>query len=194
MINNPLETSHKIIILDFDVPVTNRLTALFTGSPFALNPVVIGILNHICQASGAKLVCSSNRASLNHKDETVALLTKAGFDCATHLHKDWSCNYENTSLQPPNKEASANIRTHNIERWLAAHPETTHYAAIDDLKLSLKNLVHITDQNNGMSFESIQRLCHLLNIDLHDVVKVANPTSKSRIKFPAYDPAEHIKP
>lgn len=194
MFDNPPETSQKIIILDFDVPVTNRLTALFTGSPFALNPVIIGIINHICQAGGAKLVCSSNRAALNHKAETVALLTQAGFDCAAHLHPDWSCNYESTSLQTPDKELSAAIRTRNIKRWLTAHPDTTHYAAIDDLKLSLENFVHITDNNNGVSFEALQKLCYLLEIDLHDVAKVANPTAKSRIKFPAYDPTNHIKP
>ena len=184
----PEDTQTKIIFLDFDVPVTNRLTALFTGSAFDLNPVIIGILNQLCAVSGAKLVCSSNRADLNDRAKTIALLTKAGFDCDAHLHPDWSCNFKNTDIRPPDKEQSALIRTENILAWLTAHPEVDVYAALDDLPLTLNNFVQVTDRNNGVSFENIQKLCYLLGVSLGDIAKAANPMARERIKFPEWTP------
>lgn len=177
----------KVIILDFDVPVTNMLTALFTGSAFELNPLMIGIMQNICKASGAKLVCSSNRADLNNKARTVALLTKAGFDCDQYLHADWSCNYKNTSLAIKDKKESAAIRTENIEQWLTNHPEVTVAVAIDDLELSVRNFVHIKNIHNGITFEDVQKICHFLEVDLKDVAKAANPKA-NQIKFPTYEP------
>ncbi len=175
--------TEKIIFLDFDVPVTNRLTALATGSAFELNPLIIRILNNVCAASGAKIVCSSNRAPLGSEVEVNGLLQKSGLNMV-HLHDDWTCSYENT-YKPDKAEAEA-IRTANIRRWLAAHPGV-EYVAIDDLPLDLPHFVHITDVNNGVSFENIQQVCALLSIDLNDVTKAANPKAP-RFKFPAYKP------
>ena len=173
----------KIIFLDFDVPVTNRLTALATGSAFELNPLIIRILNNICAASGAKIVCSSNRAPLKNEVEIKNLLQKSGLNME-HLHEDWTCSYE-TTYKSDKGEAAA-VRADNIKRWLAAHPGVD-YVAIDDLPLDLPHFVHITDINNGVSFENIQKVCALLSIDLNDVTKAANPKAP-RFKFPAYNP------
>lgn len=177
--------TEKIIFLDFDVPATNNLTALATGSPFELNPLIIRILNNICKASGAKIVCSSNRAGLNHKDDVTGLLIRAGLD-ADNLHKDWSCCYKNT--YKPQGQTSAEVRAENINRWLTEHPAVTAYAAIDDLLLNTPNLVHIKDRNNGLLFEDVQKVCNLLSVDLNDVALAANPVSRARIKFPPYNP------
>lgn len=176
--------SEKVIFLDFDVPATNRLTALATGSPFELNPLVIRILNNICKASGVKIVCSSNRAGLDHKDEVVGMLVRAGLDIE-NLHEDWSCCYQST--YKPEGQTPEEVRTNNIRRWLAEHPEVENYAAIDDLLLDMPNLVHVKDQNNGLLFDDVQRLCALLSVDLNDVVLAANPGSRARIKFPSYN-------
>lgn len=178
-------SGQKILFLDFDVPVTNRLTALATGSPFALNPLVMRILNNICKAAGALLVCSSNRAGLDHRDEVLALLREAGFD-TQYLHEDWSCSCEST--YKPVGRSSAQVRTDNIRRWLAEHPEVAIYAAIDDLAVDMPNLVLVKDQNNGLLFEDMQKLCHLLAVDLNDVALAANPGGHARIKFPTYNP------
>ena len=178
-------SDQKIIFLDFDVPATNRLTALATGSPFELNPLVIRILNNICKASGAQIVCSSNRAGLDARDDVMGLLSRAGLDVA-HVHPDWSCSYENT--YKPEGRTSAQVRTDNIRRWLAEHPKVTTYAAIDDLALDMPNLVLVKDQNNGLLFEDVQKLCHFLTVDLNDVVLAANPGGHARIKFPTYKP------
>lgn len=182
-----LHPAENILFYDFDVPLTNRLTALFTGSAFALNPLIVGIAQNMCKAANAKLVCSSNRATPDKKDETIGLLTQAGFNCYLYLHDDWTCNYESTVVKPPNKDLSALIRTNNIERWISEHPEIKGYVAFDDLKLSLKNFVHITDTNNGILYEDLDKACHLLGISLMDVVKAANPKAP-HIKFPPYTP------
>lgn len=173
----------KVIFLDFDVPVTNRLTALATGSAFELNPLIIRILNNICAASGAQIVCSSNRAQLGKMVEVKNLLHISGLNMK-HLHEDWTCSYE-TTYKSDKGEAAA-VRSENIKRWLAAHPGV-EYVAIDDLPLVLPHFVHITDINNGISFEDIQKVCALLSIDLNDVTKAAN-LKAPRFKFPAYNP------
>lgn len=178
-------TVTKVIIFDFDVPATNRLSALATGSPFELDPLVIRILNNICKASGAKIVCSSNRAGLDRKYDVVALLTKAGLD-AENLHEDWSCSYEST--YKPVGKTSEEVRAGNIQRWLVEHPEVKAYVAIDDLLLDMPNLVHVKDQNNGLLFEDFQKICALLSVDLNDVVLAANPGARARIKFPPFNP------
>lgn len=116
-------TSTKIIFLDFDGPLSNERVTLAYGDNQSMDPVACRALNHICEDSGAKIVCTSTRAVKgNDGDYKEAMLyfNQAGLDIR-HIHPDWSCNPGN------------HIPRHRaISEWLSHHPEITQYVIIDD--------------------------------------------------------------
>lgn len=182
-----MSEAENVIFFDFDGVGTTKLSVFATGSAFALDPTVMRIVQNLCKAANAKLVCSSNRAGLDKKDSVLNLLTEAGFDHENYLHDDWSCSYQNTYLNPTDTEKSAAIRTENINRWRTEHPEVKNYVAFDDLLLKLTNLIHIRDKNNGLKAEHIEEACALFRIEQNAVIKAANPKAP-RFKF------DHLKP
>ena len=168
----------KIIFLDFDGPLSNGRVTLAYGDNQAMDPVICRALNHICEASGAKIVCTSTRAVLapGHRDETMHCFEQAGLDIR-HVHHDWSCNDDN-----------GGNRYRQIEQWLARHPETTHYAVVDDERvIDLQKRHHPkmvkTSMVDGLRMSGIRRIADLLDFDIIEAFHAARGNVKSLNQF-----------
>lgn len=151
--------SEKIIFLDFDGPLSNPRVILYAGHDNAIDPVAIGALNNLCEATGIKIVCTSTRTIPGNQEnfeETVAMLALAGLN-PEHLHKDWSCFYD---MVTPRKA--------HICQWLSEHPEVTHYAIIDDEAVGLPHMVRVTEMD-GLQVRHFEKLAKLLDFKLIDV-------------------------
>ena len=160
----------KIIFLDFDGPLSNPRIILSLGDDNEFDPVAVGALNNLCEATGVKIVCSSTRTMAgNDKNfqKTRALLTSAGLD-PCHLHEDWCCFYSmNTSR-----------KTH-ISQWLAKHPEVTHYAIVDDERVRLPNLVRVTEMD-GLLVRHFEKLAKILDFNVMDIFNKAREKNSVR--------------
>jgi len=152
--------SEKVIFLDFDGPLSNPRVILYAGNDNAIDPVALGALNNLCEATGVKIVCSSTRTLAGHAEnfeETKRLLQEAGLDLK-HLHEDWSCFYSDKTT-----------REEHIRKWLHHHPEVTHYAIIDDEKIKLrKHLVRVTEMD-GLQVQHFEKLAKILDFNIIDV-------------------------
>ena len=120
----------------------------------------IKVLNQIIQESNAKVVLSSTWRTIFSIDEMNQLFSERGVEAEII---DFTVNYEDNPEQHGNyrdytintprrvivmEDFWADIRTQEINKWLEDHPEVTHWVAIDDLPLMVKNFVitpHITE-------------------------------------------------
>ena len=146
----------KIIFLDFDGPLSNARTVLALGDEGFFDPVAVQALNHICAASGARVVCTSTRTHPDWEEgfiKAVRFFDVAGLDLK-YLHPDWSCC---TDLDMPRKD--------HIRQWLKHHPEVTHYAIVDDEKVGLRCTVRVS-QIDGMNHNDFEKIAACLDIDL----------------------------
>jgi hypothetical protein len=152
--------SEKVIFLDFDGPMSSHRMALAEGQFNGFDPVSARVLSHICQVSGAKIVCVSVRTWFGSRDsflETKKLFAESGLDPA-HMHVDWSA-----------RDRRSHSRLQHIKTFLAEHPEITHYAIIDDEGeneeyLTHPCLIHVRHEN-GIMYEDFQKIAELLEID-----------------------------
>jgi|GEM_PF-1883168 len=154
-----MDSSSKIIFLDFDGPLTNSRTALCYGGMFHFDPISIGGIGNICEVAEAKIVCTSIRARADSHYKTLALFKEAGLN-PRHLHDDWS------------SQTMRNTRESQIETWLARHPEVTHYAIIDDDTVNLPNFIRV-DVYDGILRNNFEKIAKCLDIDLIDAFRCA---------------------
>lgn len=136
----------KVLILDIDgpmIPVRAFFLPNQTRPASMFDPCATGMLLKLLQESGAKIVISSTWGRFG-KARCEELLAKNGIDPA-HLHEDWVT---------PRKMSSA--RYHEIQWWLDAHPEVTHYVAVDDEDLPVDWITTavLCDGQEGFSFRN----------------------------------------
>lgn len=126
-----------------------------TGSNRPFDPVAAEVLNNLCLASGAKVVCTSIRSWAGIHDnfyDNKYLFEKAGFD-PRHLHPDWSCRTDHGR------------REDHIQNWLKRHPGVSRYAIIDDDLVDLPNFVRVSFED-GILMEQFNRVAQLLDVDI----------------------------
>jgi len=119
------------------------------------DPVAVSLLNQVIEKTGCKIVISS---TWGHKGLKVCsdLLRDNGID-PKHLHSDWIT---------PRKMSSD--RTTEISWWLKKHPETIHWAALDDAPLDFSreerraHYVRVTAED-GLLWRHYRRLIELLS-------------------------------
>jgi hypothetical protein len=126
-----------------------------------LDPVAIKLLQHLCEeptekdslASGAKIVISSTWRILRKQEEFEDAL---GLPVIGMTDKD------------------PGIRGQQIQRWLAAHPEVTSYAIIDDdsdmLESQAPHFVQ-TDHEEGMLYAHARQIQKILDGQLGGLYK-----------------------
>ena len=170
--------TNKIIFLDFDGPLSNARVTLSYGDDDYMDPVALGALNNICEASGTKIVCTSTRAVVfsGHREDCLWRFKQAGLDIS-HVHHDWSCNDDN-----------GGNRYQQIETWLKQHPGVTHYAVVDD-----ENVRNINGRNHpklvktsmydGISFKDYEKIARLLDFRLTKAFNKARESIVSRGQF-----------
>lgn len=172
---NPLFNSSsytKVIFLDFDGPLSNWRTVLSGGGTIGMDGVALGMLNSVCAASGAKIVCSSSRSWLHSKvlyDEATRIFEQLGLDCR-HLHPEWSCN----SGEPHDD------KVRYIKDFLRRHPEITHHAVVDDDPLKgLGGYVRVSE-HDGIRKRDIMKIARCLDFDIGEAFKYARDQHSSR--------------
>lgn len=146
----------KVIFLDIDGPMIPvkcyMLPQHTTSSARTFDPCATAMLQRILDLSGASIVISSTHGQRGI-DHCVKLLGDNGI-APSYLHDDWIT---------PRKMSS--YRIHEIRWWLDAHPETTHYVAIDDEQLDtewIQNSVQC-DGYEGFSFRNYLECCMFLD-------------------------------
>ena len=146
----------KVVFVDVDGPLVpirayvlpNRLG----GTVKTMDPVAVAAVASICVAAGAKIVVSSSWAIWG-KEKCLGWFQENGFDLGL-VHEDWAT---------PRKLPSGADRSAEIKAWLAAHPEITHFAVIEDGHLDVPNLVRTTT-HDGLLLEHQRALSSLLGI------------------------------
>jgi hypothetical protein len=149
----------KVIFLDFDgpmIPFRNWVLApLATQKYEKFDPIAVATILAALTNSGAKLVISSSWREIGY-DEICKVLEMNGIskDC---LHQDW---------------ATANLVDHSmadrpieIRAWLFKHSEIQKYVVIDDAKMEIDNLVHVTSED-GILYKHQLEIFKLLGAPL----------------------------
>lgn len=154
----------NVIFLDVDGPMIPVRAAYLPNQTYIhsmFDPIASSFLNKLLEDSRAKLVISSTWA-LKGRDMIVDLLTKNGID-PNVLHVDWT-----TPRTPNFRDRSGEIRG-----WLDAHPDTTHWVAIDDEALDydrVPNLVRCCTYD-GFLFRNYFECGLLLNCLSEGILK-----------------------
>lgn len=144
----------KVCFVDVDGPLIPTRAYFLPNQTTVVSifdPCAVSLLLKIVEQSSAQLVVSSTWRSKGY-DRCMELFEKNGIS-RNLFHTDWST---------PRKMTSS--RTQEICWWLAAHPEITHYVAIDDEHLDydlLPNTVQC-DEYEGFSWRNYMECCVFL--------------------------------
>lgn len=153
----------RIIFLDIDGPMLPlRAYVLSPGAkPFdrRFDPCAVAMVNRLCIVTHAKLVISSNWA-MKGRDFVVAALARSGI---THdrLHSDWTT--------PRGADSGSWSRGAEVLRWVANHPEVTHWVSFDDEEIESPNAVTVTIEE-GMMQSHFLAAAALLGLPLDEAM------------------------
>ncbi len=150
----------RVLFLDFDgVLHSERTRAALGGLPDDFRPaerakfdhVAIALIARLCRRTGATIVVSSGWRHLHDAEECAREVGLPITDQTPFLGAD----VYQEGVQ----------RGHEIQAWLDAHPEVTHYAIVDDMDdmLDTQQTRFVrTDPDNGLSYKDYHRLAYLL--------------------------------
>ena len=142
----------KTLFLDIDgVLITSRSRLAIGGYP-AFDPVACQLIDTLCSHTSAKLVICSAWRERRTKAEMEEIFASVSIS-KDHLHDEWAT------------PIIGGQRVKEIQDWLQRHPETTHYAILDD-GIGLEGLEHRVvqpDSDIGILIEHIIDLCALLD-------------------------------
>lgn len=139
----------------------------------AFDPVACRLIEAFCQQSKARIViCSAWREERNKSDMEV--IFDSMFISKTHLHEDWAT------------PVIFGPRVREIHAWLSRHPETTHYAVLDDgIGLEeIANHVIQPDPDIGILIDHAIDMCALLDVPFEQwfISSGIKPTKEDREK------------
>lgn len=152
----PSETSSKALFLDIDgVLWTPRVLVGHNRKSYRridhpLDPVMINFIDRMCATLRVRVVISSTHRLLRDRAELVEWLSPLG----DHFHPDYKT-----------KRFGGRPRGEEIQDWLDRHPETTHYAILDDdsdmLDRQKDYFVGVKDSSNGPTLDNMTHLWEL---------------------------------
>lgn len=159
-----MSNANKVIFLDMDgVVCTHRACvprddrgAIFTY----LDPVVIDMLNDICEKTGAKIVISSSWRKLT--TEMNMVLAAAGLK---QCHFFFSKDEKNGGFYTNKFSTKGHSRGHEVDDWLRDHPGIDCYVILDDDSDFLdhqKPFLVQTDSYDGMGYRDYKRALMIL--------------------------------
>lgn len=153
----------KIVFLDIDGPLVTRRahevkgikgSSTRTGDKF--DPLCVGLLNLICEKSGAKIVISSSWRSGN--DLCKQRLVEAGVKQDNFHATDWET--PDLVVKGPGGVYLAKRRGDEISEWMLRHGEPEAYVILDDdadmLGHQLSNFVQVTFED-GILFKHYEK-------------------------------------
>jgi hypothetical protein len=147
----------KVIFLDFDGPMMPFRTYFMEGQttplPTLFDPVAVGMLNYLCQSTGAKIVLHTHRRKAFDARYYMENIRQHCIDQGLkeeHFHEDFECPYRLSSN-----------RWHDIRFWLEEHPEVEAFVIFEDEECTEigKDIreAHIPiDFNEGISLHDIE--------------------------------------
>lgn len=153
----------KVLFLDVDGVINSQRTCVAFGGPLIggfphgfdetnmrlFDHAAIGLIRKLCHETGASIVLSSSWRIIHTVHECANGLDLPIFD------------------QTPSLNHRGRIRGEEIMAWLAAHPEVTRYAIVDDdsdmLEAQIPFFVQ-TDFKEGLSFANYESLQCLLGL------------------------------
>lgn len=147
----------KVLFLDVDGVLNSTRTNVANGAyPMelahreAFDWTTIKLLQRMCDAGGIEVVLSSAWRQWNTAAEVGAAFGLPVVDVTPVL---------------------GGPRGGEIQQWLDAHPEVTHYAIVDDdpdmLETQMSNFVK-TDPLDGLRWADFARLCDMLGVSPFD--------------------------
>jgi hypothetical protein len=123
------------------------------------NDKAVRVLNEILLETGAEIVVSSDwrfDCNLTEMKEFYDMfgVVKGPIDYTPTLEIE-----DFKYLEANGKKGFEDERAIEIKKWLALHPEVTHWVAVDDLNMSedLTNFVHTKRQNEGIKQAGIKQ-------------------------------------
>jgi len=146
----------RILFLDFDGPMLpHRGWPIQDGGKYdKFDPIAAATVARLCEVANVKIVISSTWREDGHK-KISEILSAAGIDPAC-LHHDW---------RTVELKMGAKSRKMEIAVWLAKHKNVHRYAILDDEKVDLPNLVHVTEQD-GMLLEHQRQLFKIFSVEI----------------------------
>jgi hypothetical protein len=150
-----IEDPLNILFLDFDGPMLpHRGWPIQEGTKYdKFDPIAAATVRRLCEA-GVQLVISSTwREDGLRKISEV--LEASGID-PKYLHQDW----RTIELRMGPKSRMLEIKT-----WLIKHKNVHRYAILDDEKVDLPNLVHVTE-HDGVLLEHQQQLFKIFSLEM----------------------------
>lgn len=163
-------SEERIIFLDIDgVACTLRSHfAIGTGSLMqALDPLVIGFLMRLCEATpDTYIVVSSTWRLLGGEPDCLDKLYAAGVR-PEFVHEDW---------MTPN--LPGHTRGEEVDDWLSAHPHVKEYVIIDDdddFSEEQKGRLVKTVFNDGLSAEGMLKAMDLLDVEHRTLLSTPRP-------------------
>ena len=163
----------NVIFLDIDGPLVNlRAHVAFNGKRQIIrdfDPVGLGIVNRLCEESGAKIVISSTWRLFDGRSRREVLgkhidNPNSLFDLREHLcykgltnnfHEDWKTNLVKMS----------STRGMEIRDWLDDHSNISHWCAIDDCYDFADDMmpnVVLVNSDDGISYSNYIKARELL--------------------------------
>ncbi len=154
----------RVIFLDIDGVLNNsKHMALHRGQ---IDPQNIACLNHLVEATGAKIVLSSSWRSYVGEDRICSI---QAFALLLHTHglRNASSAFLDTTRQDVLSDAElVNDRAYQCKDWLDTHPEVTSHVALDDCEFSFEkvgiNHVKTEYSRGGLLMRHVHKATHLL--------------------------------
>jgi hypothetical protein len=97
----------------------------------SVSPYLVGNLNEIVRATGAKIVISSTWRLLDNIERLRVILSDAGLENVDEVVIDMT----------PRSSPKGHYRGFQIQDWLDAHPEVTKFVILDD-DSDMEHLIH----------------------------------------------------
>lgn len=113
----------RVLFLDIDGVILSGEELWASRNNRYLPPAKIALVNEVLSRTGAVVVVSSTWRAF---DDCLGLLRAAGL---TAIHRDWRTDRE---ARTSGGIYLGEVRGHQIQRWLDAHPEVESYAIVDD--------------------------------------------------------------
>lgn len=154
----------KIVFLDMDGVICTHRACVprdDKGGIFTyLDPVVIDMLNDICEKTGAKIVISSSWRKLTN--EMSMVLAAAG---VKQKYFFFDKDKPNGGFYTNKFSLKGHLRGHEIEDWLIDNPGVTSYVILDDDSDFLdhqKPYLVQTDSYDGMGYRDYKKALMIL--------------------------------
>jgi len=148
----------KVIFLDFDgpmVPFRASVLGWIDNRTERFDPVAVETVKRLADESGASIIISSSWRTCGY-DRMVKILELNNIK-KEYLHEDWATKdlVKHSMVDRPIE----------INEWLSRHPEVDDYIIIDDAKMKINNLIHVSSFD-GITYKNQLEMFKHFNVSI----------------------------